>query len=164
MKIFRRKDEEAVSPVIAIILMVAITVVLASVLYVWVMQLADTDTEEAAKFATIEMGLEVGPGGENYLIIDHKSGNPIKWSDFQITIKDVNNKANSATLDDLTGEQKFGETSTITNDTGYAIGNVITSAKLSSISLVSGDQYEVSIYDIAKQQNVLTEKVVAVNV
>ena len=35
-----RKDEEGVSPVIAIILMVAITVVLAGVLYVWVMQLA----------------------------------------------------------------------------------------------------------------------------
>ncbi len=36
MKRFIRKDEEAVSPVIAVILMVAITVVLAGVLYVWV--------------------------------------------------------------------------------------------------------------------------------
>ena len=36
MKKFIRKDDEAVSPVIAVILMVAITVVLAGVLYVWV--------------------------------------------------------------------------------------------------------------------------------
>ena len=36
MKKYIRKDDEAVSPVIAVILMVAITVVLAGVLYVWV--------------------------------------------------------------------------------------------------------------------------------
>jgi len=36
MKEFTRKDDKAVSPVIAVILMVAITVVLAGVLYVWV--------------------------------------------------------------------------------------------------------------------------------
>ena len=36
MKKLFRKDDEAVSPVIAVILMVAITVVLAGVLYVWV--------------------------------------------------------------------------------------------------------------------------------
>jgi flagellin-like protein len=36
MKKIIRKDDEAVSPVIAVILMVAITVVLAGVLYVWV--------------------------------------------------------------------------------------------------------------------------------
>ena len=37
-----KKNDEAVSPVIAIILMVAITVVLAGVLYMWVISLADT--------------------------------------------------------------------------------------------------------------------------
>ena len=47
MKIyFVRKDEDGVSPVIAIILMVAITVVLAGVLYVWVMQLANIDDRD----------------------------------------------------------------------------------------------------------------------
>ena len=38
-------DESAVSPVIATILMVAITVVLSGVVYVWAAQLADTDTK-----------------------------------------------------------------------------------------------------------------------
>ncbi len=40
------KDEEGVSPVIAVILMVAITVVLAAVLYVWASSFATGDTEE----------------------------------------------------------------------------------------------------------------------
>ena len=39
------EDETAVSPVIATILMVAITVVLSGVVYVWAAQLADTDTK-----------------------------------------------------------------------------------------------------------------------
>ena len=38
-------DDSAVSPVIATILMVAITVVLSGVVYVWAAQLADTDTK-----------------------------------------------------------------------------------------------------------------------
>jgi flagellin-like protein len=38
MKKLFRKDDKGVSPVIAVILMVAITVVLAGVLYVWVSQ------------------------------------------------------------------------------------------------------------------------------
>jgi flagellin-like protein len=43
-KSFIRKDEEAVSPVIATILMVAITVVLAAVLYIMVIGLAPSGT------------------------------------------------------------------------------------------------------------------------
>ena len=39
------RNEEAVSPVIATILMVAITVVLAGVLYVWASQLAEGNTD-----------------------------------------------------------------------------------------------------------------------
>ena len=41
MKYAIRKDEEGVSPVIAGILMVAITVVLAAVLYVWAASFLD---------------------------------------------------------------------------------------------------------------------------
>ena len=39
------RNDEAVSPVIATILMVAITVVLASVLYVWAASLAESNTD-----------------------------------------------------------------------------------------------------------------------
>ena len=40
-----RKDEEAVSPVIAVILMVAITVVLAAVLYTWALSFIRSDKQ-----------------------------------------------------------------------------------------------------------------------
>src|SRR5438876_12075866 len=56
-----RKDEEAVSPVIATILMVAITVVLAAVLYVMV------------------SGLLVGPGGGSQTIGVNRQDTTSKW-------------------------------------------------------------------------------------
>src|SRR3989475_9337845 len=56
-----RKDEAAVSPVIATILMVAITVVLAAVLYVMV------------------SGLLVGPGGGPQTIGVNRQDNTVNW-------------------------------------------------------------------------------------
>jgi len=47
-----KRDEEAVSPVIAVILMVAITVVLAAVLYNWAMQFMNTDKQTPRAGAT----------------------------------------------------------------------------------------------------------------
>ncbi|MFQ5885379.1 MAG: archaellin/type IV pilin N-terminal domain-containing protein, partial [Thermoplasmata archaeon] len=53
---FIREDEKAVSPVIATILMVAITVVLAAVFYIMVIGLAPTPGEEAPKGAFASAG------------------------------------------------------------------------------------------------------------
>ena len=50
------KDDEAVSPVIAIILMVTITVVLAGVLYMWVMSLAEIQDGPPLHAFSIEDG------------------------------------------------------------------------------------------------------------
>jgi len=55
------KQEEAVSPVIAIILMVAITVVLAGVLYMWVMSLANVREEPEYLVATLDDGVNEDP-------------------------------------------------------------------------------------------------------
>jgi len=56
-KIFIRKDEDGVSPVIATILMVAITVVLAAVLYIMVIGLTPTTGTQTpqGQFSTIDV-------------------------------------------------------------------------------------------------------------
>ena len=53
-----KRDEEAVSPVIAVILMVAITVVLAAVLYNWAMQFMNTDKQTPRAGATTQPGTQ----------------------------------------------------------------------------------------------------------
>ena len=53
-------DESAVSPVIATILMVAITVVLSGVVYVWAAQLADTDTKGVPRVTFDAQNVDTG--------------------------------------------------------------------------------------------------------
>jgi flagellin-like protein len=77
------KDEEAVSPVIAVILMVAITVVLAAVLYVWAQSFAG-DTKGVT---TIAWGME--EHGGDYLI-SITTVEPTPLEDVTWTILDEN--------------------------------------------------------------------------
>jgi flagellin-like protein len=85
-----RKDEKAVSPVIAVILMVAITVVLAGVLYVWVNSLAEHRHEvppnASLKLSTRdELNTTVG---QDLVILSLRSGENVKWSDMKFQISD----------------------------------------------------------------------------
>jgi len=72
------KNEEAVSPVIAVILMVAITVVLAAVLYVWAQSFAG----DTGGITTIAWSVSVE--GDNYIIeiidVQSESLDEVSWS------------------------------------------------------------------------------------
>ena len=83
-----REDVIGVSPVIAVILMVAITVVLAGVLYVWVTGLSDLDEKKAPMVV-----FELKPWddlnsslGQNISILTHQSGDKIRWADMKILV------------------------------------------------------------------------------
>jgi len=65
-KLVLRKDEEGVSPVIATILMVAITVVLAAVLYVMVAELIKTDPTPPGTVAFSPPEPAPGGGGDDW--------------------------------------------------------------------------------------------------
>ena len=82
---FIRKDDEAVSPVIAVILMVAITVVLAGVLYVWVTSLSAPSDEE---IENIQATLSDGNGNATdgcLFTLEMKKGD-IKIADYYISV------------------------------------------------------------------------------
>ena len=83
-------NDKAVSPVIAVILMVAITVVLAGVLYVWVTRLGDTGNDPpptvTLKLSTRdELNTTVG---QDLVMLSHRSGENVKWSDMKFQISD----------------------------------------------------------------------------
>jgi flagellin-like protein len=160
MKIFRRKDEEAVSPVIAIILMVAITVVLASVLYVWVMNLADTG-EEAAEFPTITVTIKRSVGeDENRMIFSHTGGDPIKWEDYRIIIRNSSaTETDTVTLSSLVGELKLGEPVIFTdNATAAAALTGGKSVVFGSFDFTVGQTYKIEIYDLDQKKIVWDNK------
>ena len=88
------KNEEAVSPVIATILMVAITVVLAGVLYVWASSLAGDstgDTLDTYVFTAEDANPNADPQAEepldNLVRVGMQSGSGLNWGTLQVTIK-----------------------------------------------------------------------------
>ena len=90
------RNEEAVSPVIATILMVAITVVLAGVLYVWASSLAEGNTD--GNLALYVMDAEDANGSpsdgieDNLVRVTMTQGSDINWAAISVKIS-VNNGA-----------------------------------------------------------------------
>jgi flagellin-like protein len=78
------RNDEAVSPVIATILMVAITVVLAGVLYVWASSLAGDSTGGGLDTYTWDDRDAQGSG--NLVEVSMSSGDGLNWAVVKITI------------------------------------------------------------------------------
>ena len=86
------RNDEAVSPVIATILMVAITVVLAGVLYVWASSLAGDSTGgglDTFQFDGRDAGGDItdaAAGGDELVYIQMTQGPGLSWSLLQVSI------------------------------------------------------------------------------
>jgi flagellin-like protein len=97
-----RKDAEAVSPVIATILMVAITVVLAAVLYVMVLGFGGTSTQTPTSSITKSSVTY----GVKYTFAPMSKDTP--WSDVTILLQDAS--GNTATWSPVTTDLDNGTT------------------------------------------------------
>ena len=84
------RNDEAVSPVIATILMVAITVVLAGVLYVWASSLAGESTGgglDTYTFSHRDAAGDMSDNGEDALVhIQMTSGDALSWQRVKVSI------------------------------------------------------------------------------
>lgn len=86
-----RNDEDAVSPVIAVILMVAVTVVLAATVYTWVSGFRGASASPAASLALSSNGSPANPGAgnfyKNFTITVAMAG--MRYGDLQLTLEGV---------------------------------------------------------------------------
>ena len=87
------RNDEAVSPVIATILMVAITVVLAGVLYVWAANLAESNTEGSLETYVFSGADGVADGA---VVMTMDQGEDLGWA--SITVKAAVNGEASKTM------------------------------------------------------------------
>jgi flagellin-like protein len=138
-----RKDIRAVSPVIAIILMVAITVVLASVLYVWVMRIAEP-TGPMVEFPTTEIELKHGSNDGDIVTIKHIGGDPIKWEDYKIIITNNSDQTQVAVMEYLSGKLSSGETSIFTEST----------TGFDNVDYQKGESYRLEVYNTKHSKQV----------
>ena len=90
------RNEEAVSPVIATILMVAITVVLAGVLYVWASSLAEGNTDGNLDLYVMDAedaaGSPTDANNDTLVRVTMTQGSDINWAAISVKIS-VNNGA-----------------------------------------------------------------------
>ena len=123
------RNEEAVSPVIATILMVAITVVLAGVLYVWAAQLTEGNTDadfSMYRFTVSDAGDAASTAGDEAIVyVSLDKGEDLSWSTVivqmstdggayvECTNPDKSADTNCAVSDDGNGKWAFGEEVTI---------------------------------------------------
>jgi flagellin-like protein len=112
------KNEQAVSPVIATILMVAITVVLAGVLYVWANNLAaegtDTSMHTLNTYSADDANGGVSSGtGDNLIMMQMTGKDTLSWTfvRMQITVGDNVYKCSIAGADPCEITQQGGDIS-----------------------------------------------------
>ena len=115
------RNEEAVSPVIATILMVAITVVLAGVLYVWASSLADDSTGGGLDKYQFDdrdaAGTMSDAAGEKLVHIKMTQGDDLSWSVLKVSI--VVDGGNCLTCADASKDDGTADCTYETDDDNY---------------------------------------------
>ncbi|MDA8818425.1 type IV pilin [Candidatus Poseidoniales archaeon] len=142
-------NDEAVSPVIATILMVAITVVLAGVLYVWASSLAEGNTD--GNLALYQFGAEDANGDttagtdDNMVRVTMSQGGDLNWASISVKIS-VNNGApvtcdNPGATGGSCGLVEFGSTS----DQVWSVGDGVTIVESGQDLCTAGETCEVKV-------------------
>ena len=164
-----KNNEDAVSPVIAIILMVAITVVLAGVLYMWVISLSNDQPDLELFVGTVEdgtntdaehgcffliragPGINIDPGRYRFYVAEDSM--PLKRLDFE-----VRSYTNDNMRKPLGGDRNGTYDHTLEGDLwneGEYIGFDMPTQDM-DIDIVDGGVYEVTIRN--PQQSVVFQK------
>lgn len=160
------KNEEAVSPVIATILMVAITVVLAGVLYVWASSLAEGNTDgdlSLYAFSAVDSnGAPTTATDDNLIRVTMDQGSDLNWASVSVSIS-VNGEAPiTCSNPGLDGADcsavEFGDTS----DNVWSVGDGITIAESGQDLCSEGTcEVEVRIIDTREGTTIDTSSAIA---
>ena len=160
------RNEEAVSPVIATILMVAITVVLAGVLYVWASSLAEGNTDgdlSLYAFSAVDSnGAPTTATDDNLIRVTMDQGSDLNWASVSVSIS-VNGAAPiTCSNPGLDGADcsavEFGDTS----DNVWSVGDGITIAESGQDLCSEGTcEVEVRIIDTREGITIVTASAIA---
>jgi FlaG/FlaF family flagellin (archaellin) len=119
LKEFLHDSDDAVSSVIGVILMVAVTVILAAVIATFVLGIGDGVSNTAPQ-ASFEFNYEQNGGGSDELAITHSAGDTIAGENLNVTstgAKTEDDDSASVGTDVFTGTIEAGTTATVNNTT-----------------------------------------------
>lgn len=126
-----RTDERAVPPVVGVVLMVAITILLASTAAVFFFQFGSDTNANAVQQVSIDANYEQGTS--DVLELEHDIGEPLRVGDLTVVISDA--KVSNGTADDVNTRHEAEDLSSYGSGSQLTAGNSI---EISSSSLPDG--------------------------
>jgi flagellin-like protein len=156
------KNEEGVSPVIGVILMVAITVILAAVIAAFVFGMGGS-LNEAPPSVSLTAASNGATSGED-IIIEHSGGEALAGSEWKVSV--VGAGSNTAyvfsdSADDFTvGDQLIIENHETVTTSSYTFSTTWKYDSSSGSAFVKGNKYDVKIVHIPSNSLVLDTVVV----
>ncbi|HII49817.1 MAG TPA: type IV pilin, partial [Candidatus Poseidoniaceae archaeon] len=152
--------EKAVSPVIATILMVAITVVLSGVLYVWAANLAESNTDGAFEMYTFSASSAPGEmtsdTNDNLIIVTMDQGEDIDWAKIDVKIS----IAGAASVSCAGPGESTGSCIVLESEpTGniWEVGEAVT-IKENGVDLCDGELCEVTVSIVNNREGVTLDQ------
>ncbi|ABE51962.1 type IV pilin [Methanococcoides burtonii] len=146
------RNEDAVSPVIGVILMVAITVILAAVIaaFVFGMGAPETAPQASVRGAPAELG------GNNVLKLEHQGGDMVTFTDANTRVTVNGNAVNLYALDAVNESFEAGDSLYLYNLSGvyYLDGSNATGVYNGNNLAPSGTTANIKMVDVASQQMV----------
>jgi flagellin-like protein len=160
------RNEEAVSPVIATILMVAITVVLAGVLYVWASSLAEGNTDgNLALYAFSGEDAQGQPSvgtDDNLIMLTMDQGGDINWA--SVSVKLSIDGGSPVFCDNPGGEGGvcvLVDNGRDTNDQFWSVGDTVTIVETGTDLCSDSCTVDVTITDTREEKVIDTTNGVA---
>jgi len=156
IELFDTDDSRAVSPVIGVILMVAITVILAAVIGTFVLGLGDR-VGQAAPQASLGVAYDDSTGNVTF---SHNGGDPVKSGN--VIIKVSNETGPTMTFTPGTGQAlSVGDTGELnTSSPGLTWPNTVSIASSeNSATLTTGELYTVQIIDEQSNQIIVKAQI-----
>jgi flagellin-like protein len=109
------ESERAVSPVIGVILMVAITVILAAVIGSFVLGIGgDIEETPQVRLEATDANPPLSASADDLFVIRHNGGDSISFSDLNVIVED---SGTVITTSSVTGDLQVGGTKTVSEDT-----------------------------------------------
>ena len=113
-----QNDDRAVSPVIGVILMVAITVILAAVIGTFVLGLGDSlgDNQPSAQ-------LSVADAGDGNITIDHNGGDTVNLDNLDVVVRDGSTTLERETVSEFESVSELNGTISVGDSARLAYNN-----------------------------------------
>jgi flagellin-like protein len=142
-------DERAVSPVIGVILMVAITVILAAVIGAFVLQLGDSVSNTAPQAS---IGVDSISAADEEIVLRHSGGDTIEWDETQLIVEKEGAANNLEWAGTGSGAFSPADEATIITDNGTNAtlttnGTTIDEDSDNAFALTSDDRVTITLID-----------------